>query len=160
MFVFDLASLTFVDCVSYPTLTFGAPITAEDQAVLLQLVGHMEEYAMEEGLFRKPGSKARVEQLAQDLTRTPFHLVACDPSYTPHDYASVLKHYFSELPEPLMLQRNSEAYHQAAGKTTRCLIVSAHSVRAVTYVFTTTVAHRANLTKCIAFFEQSSVPMM
>lgn len=87
--------------------------------MLLQLVGHMEEYATEEGLFRKPGSKSRVEQLAQELARTPFHFVASNPSYTAHDYASVLKHYFSELPEPLMLQRNSEAYHQAAGKIAR-----------------------------------------
>ena len=83
----------------------------------------MEEYVTEEGLFRKSGSKVRVEQLAQQLSRTPFHIIACNPSYTAHDYASVLKHYFSELPEPLMLQRNSEAYHQATGKIARHLIV-------------------------------------
>ena len=96
-------------------MTFGSSITPDSQSVFLQLLSHMEMFTSEEGIFRKPGSHSRIEQLVHDLGTHPFHSVVSNDMYTPHDYASVLKLFFNELPEPLMLNRHLEAYAQASG---------------------------------------------
>ena len=75
----------------------------------------MESFAHYEGIFRKSGSKQRVDQLVQDLGEKPFEQVLLSEVYKPHDFASVLKHYFAELPEPLLLKRHLDAYMQTAG---------------------------------------------
>lgn len=102
------------DGSTFPIMTFGSSITPDSQSVFLQLLSHMEMFTSEEGIFRKPGSHSRIEQLVHDLGTHPFHSVVSNDMYTPHDYASVLKLFFNELPEPLMLNRHLEAYAQAS----------------------------------------------
>ena len=84
----------------------------------MQLTSHLEECASEEGLFRKSGSRSRVEQLVHELSTRPFHEIAAEKSYRPHDFATVLKQYLSDLPEALMMNNHIEAYRQAAGDDT------------------------------------------
>ena len=75
----------------------------------------MEEYVGEEGLFRKSGSHSRVEQLINDLSTRPFREIVAKGGYRAHDFASVLKQYLSDLPEPLMTVNHMEAYRQVTG---------------------------------------------
>lgn len=114
--IFVLNFIIIFDIVTFPTLTFGSPINSDSQIVLLQFMSHMENFAYEEGVFRKPGSHSRVEQLIHDLGAQPFDSVIANKNYMAADYASVLKSYFKDLPEPLMLRRHMEAYKQASGK--------------------------------------------
>ena len=102
---------------SVPTLKFGVPLSSgSNQIVLLQLITHMETFATHEGLFRKPGNRNRVEQMAADLSERGLGEVISDRKYKAHDFASVLKQYFAELPEPVTLRRHMEAYLQASGE--------------------------------------------
>ena len=114
---FDSATVPTIhtESMEFPTLTFGSPINSDSQAVFLQLTSHMEEYSNEEGLFRKSGSHSRVEQLTNDLSTRPFHEIVSSGEYLAHDYASALKQYLSDLPEPLMATNHMEAYRQIAG---------------------------------------------
>ena len=83
--------------------------------VLLQLISHMNRFVSSEGLFRKSGNKNRMEQLVKRLQGGKIGEVVLDKMYNAHDFASVLKQYFSELPEPLLLKRHHNAYIQAIG---------------------------------------------
>lgn len=98
-----------------PTLMVGAPITSESQISLLQIITHMHSYVRFEGLFRKPGNKTRIEQLMVELGESSVSVVVANSNYTGHDYASVLKQFLSELPEPLLVKRHLDAYIQASG---------------------------------------------
>ena len=84
---------------------------------------HIETFSNEEGIFRKSGSHSRIEQMISDLGSLPFESVASNPSYSPPDFSSVLKHYFKELPEPLLLRKHLEAYRQASGMHSYCILV-------------------------------------
>jgi len=68
-----------------------------------------------EGVFRKPGNKLRISQLVEELSKGRFYEVLQDSITHPHDLASILKQYFSELQEPLLLSRHLDAYLQIAG---------------------------------------------
>ena len=70
----------------------------------------------QEGVFRKPGNKLRISQLVEELSKGRFHEVLQDSITHPHDLASILKQYFAELQEPLLLSRHLDAYLQIAGK--------------------------------------------
>ena len=67
-------------------------------------------------MFRKPGNKLRVDQLVDELSKGRFYEVLQDSASHPHDLASILKQYFSELQEPLLLSRHLDAYLQVTGK--------------------------------------------
>lgn len=98
-----------------PTLTFGASLCDGKQTALLQLITHMHTYITSEGLFRKPGNKHRMEVLVQELeTKCPSEVFASG-SYNAHDFASVLKKFLSDLPEPILMKRHLDAYLQASG---------------------------------------------
>ena len=97
-------------------LVFGTSITSSGQIILLQIMAHMESYASCEGIFRKSGSKQRIEQLGRDLREKDFRQILLSEMYKPHDYASLLKQFFSELLEPLFLKRHLYAYLQTAGE--------------------------------------------
>lgn len=96
-------------------LSFGTPLNEANQSVLLQLITHMNRFVSAEGLFRKSGNKGRMEQLVKGLEEGAFGDVILEASYNANDFASVLKQFFSELPEPLLLKRHLNAYLQAAG---------------------------------------------
>lgn len=98
-----------------PFLAFGSPLSESDHVVLLQLITHMNTFVSSEGLFRKSGNKNRMEQLVKGLQGGKFREMVLNKSYNAHDFASVLKQYFSELPEPLLLKRHLNAYIQAVG---------------------------------------------
>ena len=83
--------------------------------VLLQIMAHVEGLASHEGIFRKSGSKQRVDQLVQNLREKDFGDILLSGAYKPHDYTSMLKQFFFELPEPLFLRRHLGAYMQTAG---------------------------------------------
>ena len=69
----------------------------------------------QEGVFRKPGNKLRISQLVEELSKGRFYEVLQDSITRPHDLASILKQYFAELQEPLLLSRHLDAYLQIAG---------------------------------------------
>lgn len=75
----------------------------------------MNTFVSREGLFRKSGNKGRMEQLVKGLEGGEFGDHVFKAGYNAHDFASVLKQYFSELPEPLLLKRHLNAYLQTAG---------------------------------------------
>lgn len=105
-------------CADIPTLKFGAPLsTSGSQIVLLQLITHMESFVTHEGLFRKPGNRNRVDQMTTDLSERGLSDVISDDKYKVHDFASVLKQFFAEMPEPVTLRRHLEAYLQASGES-------------------------------------------
>lgn len=97
------------------TLTFGSVLKESEQFLLLQLITHMHMFVSSEGLFRKSGNKGRMDQMVKGLQEGGFADILMDKSYNAHDFASVLKQYFSELPEPLLMKRHLNAYLQAAG---------------------------------------------
>lgn len=90
-------------------------MTTDGQVVLIQLITHVMAFSSMEGIFRKPGNKMRVEQLVQELGEVSLEGIVAQQCYNPHDFASALKQYFADLPEPLMLSRHIDAYVQAAG---------------------------------------------
>jgi len=100
-----------------PSLKFGSPLCEGDHVVLLQLISHMNMFTSTEGLFRKSGNKNRMEQLVRELQEGKLNEVVLNKSYNAHDFASVLKQYLSELPEPLLLKRHLYAYLQTVGKS-------------------------------------------
>ena len=97
------------------TLTFGSPLKESEQVTLLQLITHMNMFVSSEGLFRKSGNRGRMDQMVKALREGRLGEVLQDGSYNAHDFASVMKQYFSELPEPLLMKRHLNAYLQAAG---------------------------------------------
>lgn len=97
------------------SLTFGSPLSESNQFTLLQLITHMLTFISKEGLFRKSGNKGRMDLLVKGLEGGQFGRVTANGAYNAHDFASVLKQYFSELPEPLLLKRHLNAYFQVAG---------------------------------------------
>ena len=100
---------------SHHRLVFGAPLTSTGQIVLLQIMAHVEGFVGHEGIFRKSGSKPRVDRLVQELREKGFQEILLSGQYKPHDYTSMLKQFFSELPEPLFLKRHLGAYMQTSG---------------------------------------------
>ena len=106
-----------------PTLTFGASLSDSKQTALLQLITHMHTYTTSEGLFRKPGNKHRMEVLVQELeTKCPSEVFASG-SFNAHDFASVLKKFLSDLPEPILMKRHLDAYLQASGTFVLAIII-------------------------------------
>lgn len=101
-----------------PTLKLGVPITASSQIVLLQLITHLQSYLHCVGIFRRPGNKNRMDLLIQQVGEAGLTGCLSKVMFTAYDYASVLKQYLAELPEPLLLRRHLEAYLQAAGECT------------------------------------------
>ena len=99
----------------YLTLKFKSALTSENQVALLQLITHAHSFIVKEGLFRKPGNKTRIHSLISELAEHGVQSVVANASYKPHDHASVIKQYFSELPEPVLLKRHRDAYLQTAG---------------------------------------------
>lgn len=103
------------------TLTFGGPLLEANQYALSQLIDHLHNYVMSEGLFRKPGNKHRMETLVTELEAKPPSEAFSSRRYNAHDYASVLKKYLSELSEPILMKRHLGAYIQTSG-TGVCLV--------------------------------------
>ena len=97
------------------TLTFGGPLLEANQYALSQLIDHLHNFVMSEGLFRKPGNKHRMGTLAAELETKPPSEAFSNKKYNAHDYASVLKKYLSELSEPLLMKRHLGAYLQTSG---------------------------------------------
>ena len=97
------------------TLTFGGPLLEGNQSAFSALIDHLHNFVTSEGLFRKPGNKHRMESLVSELETTPTVAVFSSRKYNAHDYASVLKKYLSDLPEPLLIKRHLEAYLQTSG---------------------------------------------
>lgn len=96
-------------------LTFGGSLLESNQYALSQLIEHLHNFVTSEGLFRKPGNKHRMEAMIAELESKPSTKVFNCHKYNAHDYASVLKKYLSELPEPLLMNRHLEAYLQTSG---------------------------------------------
>lgn len=67
-----------------------------------------------EGLFRKTGNVAR-QRLLKEWLNEGVDLCLDQSSFTPHDCATVLKNYLSELPEPLLTERHYQAHLQVVG---------------------------------------------
>lgn len=75
----------------------------------------------QEGIFRKTGSLLRQTELKMSLCK---NIHESDNSYfNVHDYASVLKSFLAELPEPIFTDAYYRAHCQLAGSYFRHLIV-------------------------------------
>ena len=109
------------DNATTQVLVMGTPVTSQNQVPLIQTITHMHKHVLLEGLFRKPGSKLRIDQMVIELERSGFSEVVANMSYTGHDYASLLKQFLSELPEPLLIKRHINAYIQASGELLICM---------------------------------------
>ena len=112
---------TFDNAVNAQVLVMGTHVTSQNQVPLIQIITHMHKHVLLEGLFRKPGSKLRIEQMVVELERSGFSGIVANVSYTGHDYASLLKQFLSELPEPLLIKRHINAYIQASGELMICM---------------------------------------
>ena len=104
------------DNATTQVLVMGTPVTSQNQVPLIQTITHVHKHVLLEGLFRKPGSKLRIDQMVIELERSGFSEVVANMSYTGHDYASLLKQFLSKLPEPLLIKRHINAYIQASGE--------------------------------------------
>ncbi|XP_066934963.1 rho GTPase-activating protein 19-like isoform X1 [Clytia hemisphaerica] len=99
-----------------PTV-FGQAVTEDTLLMIIQLIDHLKMYASTEGLFRISGNKKRQEELKTVLNQNKaLHLDSEDCPYNAHDIAGVLKHFFGELPEPLLTKSCYVCYQQLAGK--------------------------------------------
>ena len=67
-----------------------------------------------EGVFRVSGSSERQRELRERLDKGE-KLDDLESKFTMNDYATVFKTFLAELPEPLLTERNFNAYVQIAG---------------------------------------------
>ncbi|XP_076609076.1 GEM-interacting protein [Chaetodon auriga] len=69
--------------------------------VVLQCTSEIESRALSvQGVYRVSGSKPRIQKLCQAFETLKEQVDLSDLS--PHDITSILKHFFKELPEPLL----------------------------------------------------------
>lgn len=69
--------------------------------VVLRCTSEIESRALTvQGVYRVSGSKPRIQKLCQAFEEQKELVDLSDPS--PHDITSILKHFFKELPEPLL----------------------------------------------------------
>ena len=68
-----------------------------------------------EGLFRKTGNVTR-QRLLKEWIKQEAELHLDDGTFSPHDIATVLKQFLSELSEPLLTRKHFDAYCQIVGE--------------------------------------------
>ncbi|CAN9505601.1 unnamed protein product [Ophioblennius macclurei] len=69
--------------------------------VVLRCTSEIESRALSmQGVYRVSGSKPRIQKLCQAFETQKEQVDLSD--YSPHDITSILKHFFKELPEPLL----------------------------------------------------------
>ncbi|XP_041861114.1 GEM-interacting protein [Melanotaenia boesemani] len=69
--------------------------------VVMRCTSEIESRALSvQGVYRISGAKPRIQKLCQAFEMQKEQVDLSDPS--PHDITSVLKHFFKELPEPLL----------------------------------------------------------
>ncbi|XP_061192954.1 rho GTPase-activating protein 19-like isoform X1 [Saccostrea echinata] len=92
---------------------FGTPLSNENVARIYPLIEFLSrpENLKTEGLFRKTGNVAR-QRLLKEWLNEGVDLCLDQETFTPHDCATVLKNYLSELPEPLLTERHYQAHLQ------------------------------------------------
>ncbi|XP_052703062.1 rho GTPase-activating protein 19-like isoform X3 [Crassostrea angulata] len=95
------------------SVLFGAPLSNENVARIYPLIEFLSrpENLKTEGLFRKTGNVAR-QRLLKEWLNEGVDLILDQESFTPHDCATVLKNYLSELPDPLLTERHYQAHLQ------------------------------------------------
>lgn len=78
----------------------------------------------QEGVFRKAGNVDRQRVLCDHLNSAENEL--CLHEFTVHDYATVLKSFLGEMPEPLLVEKYCTAYRQVAGLSDSNVSVGLH----------------------------------
>uniref|UniRef100_A0A672IAG8 GEM interacting protein n=1 Tax=Salarias fasciatus TaxID=181472 RepID=A0A672IAG8_SALFA len=69
--------------------------------VVLRCISEIESRALSvQGVYRVSGSKPRIQKLCQAFETQKEQVDLSD--HSPHDITSILKHFFKELPEPLL----------------------------------------------------------
>ena len=68
---------------------------------LIEFIG-LERNVVEEGIFRKPGSKRKETELLERIDRGEVGEELLEGEFTAHECASVLKKFLANLPEPLV----------------------------------------------------------
>ncbi|XP_061605173.1 GEM-interacting protein isoform X2 [Phyllopteryx taeniolatus] len=111
-----------MECDNNKGAVFGVPLslllrdTPDDVPfVVRRCTAEIESRALSlQGVYRVSGSKPRVQKLCQALEELKEHVDLSEVS--PHDITSILKHFFKELPEPLL---TFELYYEfiAAGRS-------------------------------------------
>lgn len=98
---------------------FGAPLPVPNGPTrILQLIEFLKKYVHVDGLFRVSGNKRRTDGLKTFVSEPPVEQLldvsAVEMEYNPHDVASVVKHYFAELPDSILQSKHFIAYEQIA----------------------------------------------
>nr|XP_022336337.1 rho GTPase-activating protein 19-like isoform X2 [Crassostrea virginica] len=95
------------------SVLFGAPLSNENVARIYPLIEFLSrpENLKTEGLFRKTGNVSR-QRLLKEWLNEGVELCLDQETFTPHDCATVLKNYLSELPDPLLTERHYQAHLQ------------------------------------------------
>ncbi|XP_037112626.1 GEM-interacting protein [Syngnathus acus] len=111
-----------MECDNHKGSLFGVPLslllrdTPDDVPfVVRRCTAEIESRALSlQGVYRVSGSKPRVQKLCQALEELKEDVDLSEVS--PHDITSILKHFFKELPEPLL---TFELYNEfiAAGRS-------------------------------------------
>ncbi|XP_028268818.1 GEM-interacting protein isoform X2 [Parambassis ranga] len=71
--------------------------------VVLHCTSEIEKRALSvQGVYRVSGSKPRIQKLCQAFETQKEQVDLSDGGLSPHDITSILKHFFKELPEPLL----------------------------------------------------------
>ncbi|XP_061701907.1 GEM-interacting protein isoform X2 [Syngnathoides biaculeatus] len=114
--------LCLMECDNSKRTVFGVALssllrdTPDDVPfVVRRCTAEIESRALSvQGVYRVSGSKPRVQKLCQALEELKEHADLSEVS--PHDVTCILKHFFKELPEPLL---TFELYHEfiAAGRS-------------------------------------------
>ncbi|XP_065186940.1 rho GTPase-activating protein 19-like [Sycon ciliatum] len=96
------------------TLQFGCPIPEDGPLPIIEMLDFLDDCVDVSGLFRVSGNKRRQDELKALSQDESFDIEEVVQKFTPHDIASVVKNYLSELPAPLLQQQFKEIYLQIA----------------------------------------------
>ena len=95
----------------------GTTLTKDLVSQLYSLITYLfkPEHLKTEGLFRKTGNVTR-QRLLKEWVLQGSELNLNDATFSPHDVATVLKQFLSDLTEPLLSKKHYEAHIQIVGK--------------------------------------------
>lgn len=109
---FDFDSIGCVTQMRHSDTIFGAPLTHEGICTINQLIYFISEqnHVTEVGLFRKSGSKMRIQQLQERICSGTT--ISISTEFTVHDVCCLLKQFLRELPQPLLVDKLNDLFLQ------------------------------------------------
>ncbi|XP_048745144.1 rho GTPase-activating protein 19-like isoform X3 [Ostrea edulis] len=114
----------------HTSVLFGAHLSDENIARIYPLIEFLSrpDNLKTEGLFRKTGNVSR-QRLLKEWLNEGVDLCFDQETFTPHDCATILKNYLSDLPEPLLLDRHYQAHLQVVDMMS-CAVLETEKIKA------------------------------